>query len=114
MWRPIRTRLGPADKASCPRQRSQCGRRDAKRDEERVALRIDLDATVRGERLAQDAPVLLEDVRVPSPSSWSSRVDPSMSVNRNVTVPVGSRMCEVACSRLVAKTDEFAWFPGLM
>jgi hypothetical protein len=35
-----------------------------------------------------------------SPSSWSSRVEPSMSVNRNVTVPAGrSPMDVMACQR---------------
>jgi hypothetical protein len=35
------------------------------RDEERIALRIDLDAAVRAERLAQNEPVRVECIRVP-------------------------------------------------
>src|SRR5918999_3323114 len=37
-----------------------------------------------------------------SPSSWSSRVDPSMSVNRKVTVPVGS---SAICAGNVARPE---------
>ena len=67
--------------------------RARKRDEERVALRVDLDPVVPPPGLPQRTAVLGEHVGVPSPSSWSSRVDPSMSVKRNVTVPVGSSGC---------------------
>ena len=45
--------------------------RGRKRDEERVALRVDLDAAVCGERLAQKAPVLRERLGV---RVWSERV----------------------------------------
>ena len=43
-------------------ERVRCAR---ERDEERVALRVHLDAAVPRERLAQDAPVLGQQVRVP-------------------------------------------------
>lgn len=43
-------------------------RRVGKREEERVALCVDLDATLAGTRLAQDASVLGERVAVPLPT----------------------------------------------
>ena len=88
------------------------GRR-RERDEERVALRVDLDAAVPRERLAQNPPVLGERARVPSgPSSCSSRVDPSMSVKRNVTVPVGSSATGLSLRRYAehVRTPASAWF----
>ena len=59
-------------------------------DEERVALRVDLDAAVplRTPRAARAG--ARRALRVPLAGSWSSRVEPSMSVKRKVTVPVGS------------------------
>ena len=80
------------------RQRVLCGRgrgdgvRGAREgEEERVPLCVDLDAGAFPERLAEHSPVLGQHVRRRRrPSSVSSRVDPSMSVKRNVTVPVGS------------------------
>ena len=43
------------------------------------------------------------------PSSWSSSVDPSMSVNRNVTVPVGrSRIISTLRQRRGASGTQFA------
>ena len=65
--------------------------RGRERDEEGVALRVDLDAAVPVECLAQHAAVLGETPRVVlGAESCRSRVDPSMSVNRKVTVPRGS------------------------
>ena len=81
------------------RGRRQGSGRRGERDEERVALRIDFDAAVRSERRAQDAPVFRERFGVPlAPSSSSSRVEPAMSVNRNVTVPVGRGPCRAKSS----------------
>ena len=66
------------------------GRRE--RDEQRIALRAHLASAVRGRRrCANPRPMLVEDRLVGrSPSAASNRVEPSMSVKRNVTVPCGS------------------------
>ena len=56
-----RSRLEPLARRLRGRRRSS---RCRERDEERVALRVDLDAAVRGRRLAHDAPVLRERVGV--------------------------------------------------
>ena len=62
------------------------------REEERVALRVDLAAAGGAERLADDpAVVARQRPNASSPSSCRSFVDPSMSVNANVTVPAWSR-----------------------
>ncbi len=59
-----------------------------KSDEERIPLGPDLDTST--ERVAQQGVVSLQDLAVQSwPQLLHSRVDPSMSVNRNVTVPCG-------------------------
>jgi len=47
----------------CQRRR-RCGWRRRERDEEGVALRVDLDSSVRDERLTKDTAVLGERVRV--------------------------------------------------
>jgi len=62
----------------------------AERDEEGVALGVHLDAFVRGERLPEQSPMLMERIRVRVPSSCRSLVDPSTSVKRKVTTPAGS------------------------
>ena len=66
MCSPIRTRIGPGFERLLPGlgggDRTGSGR---ERDEERVALRVDLDAVVRGERGPKDAPVLCERLGVP-------------------------------------------------
>jgi hypothetical protein len=55
----------PAAECILPRLRARDGVRGAwKGDEERVALRVDLDASVSLERLAECAPVLREHVGV--------------------------------------------------
>ena len=68
----------------------RCGDRILRRlegDEERVALVVDLAAAVRRERRTQDPVMLGQELRVLPPSCFRSRVDPSTSVKRNVTVP---------------------------
>ena len=70
----------------CPQR---AGRR-RERVEERVSLRVHLDAAVPGECLAERLPVLGQRVGVgPRASASRSLVEPSMSVNRKVTVPDG-------------------------
>jgi hypothetical protein len=59
-------------------------------EEERVSMGVDLTAIARFRRLSQDAPVVGQNGAVPLPSRLSSRVDPSISVKRKVTVPRGS------------------------
>ena len=52
-----------------------------------------------GDRAPDDGGVLVEERRVPiARAPASSRVEPSMSVNRNVTVPVGQRRPWVTCN----------------
>ena len=63
--------------------------RGAEDDEEGVALGADLAAAGSFDGRADAAAVLVEDAFVPRPRAASSRVEPSMSVKRNVTVPVG-------------------------
>ena len=62
VWRPIRT----GSSSSCLRlaRGFECARRGREGDEEGVALRVDLDAAVSLERVAQDAAVLGQRVRV--------------------------------------------------
>ena len=65
LCRPMRTRIGPV--ASCLGRggsRGERGGSGGEGDEERVALRVDLDAAAGAERGAQDAPVLGERVGV--------------------------------------------------
>ena len=91
MWIPIRigaasrpARAGPAR----PPDRAGRGREG---DEERVALRVDLTAARVRERRAQEPRCSASSVAYSAlPSRASSSVEPSTSVNRNVTVPVGS------------------------
>ena len=64
--------------------------RAAKGGEEGVTLSVDLYAAALLDRVAQDRSMIVPDGRIPVASSCSSRVEPSMSVNRKVTVPVGS------------------------
>jgi hypothetical protein len=56
-----RPRLERLCDLGCSRERSRCGR---KRDEERVALRVHLDATIHGAGIANNAPVLRKRPRV--------------------------------------------------
>ena len=89
MCRPIRTPTGPAASASRPCAAADRLARIGERVEEGVTLRVDLDAAVGGERVAEP-PVLGKGVRVASsPSSCMSFVEPSTSVNNKVTVPLG-------------------------
>ena len=83
----------PLMAAQCPlyRQRAQDGLlRAGERDEERVALRIDLVARVADDGRADQTPVIGQNLHVPSRSAFTSRVEPSMSLNRKVTAPLGS------------------------
>jgi hypothetical protein len=59
-------------------------------NEKRVPLGIHLDTGVRGESPLQSASMFRQNTAYRFPSSISSRVEPSTSVNRNVTVPVGN------------------------
>ena len=92
---------GPRQAVLASRGRRERARRSRKSDEEGVALRIHLDATVRAERVAQDAAMIRERLGISAaPSSCSSRVEPSTSVKRKVTVPEGrSRSTPGLCVR---------------
>ena len=63
--------------------------RGGERDEQCIPLRIHLDARVRSEHGAQEPAVLGERAAYASPSSLSSRVEPSTSVKSSVTRPAG-------------------------
>ena len=87
----MRTWIGPAASASVTASAAASPRRRREGEEEGVSLRVHLDAVVAGESLAQHPPVLGERLRVRlGPSSCRSFVEPSTSVKRKVTVPVGS------------------------
>ena len=83
------------DRAGCQRlcergRRREWAGRGRKGEEEGVSLGIDLDATLGGARLPDDPAVLGEPVGVGlGPSECRSVVEPSTSVKRKVTVPVG-------------------------
>ena len=65
MWTPTRTRICPA--ASPLRQRDCCCERAGsgrEREEERIALRVDLDATLGDAGVPDHSPMLGERVRV--------------------------------------------------
>jgi hypothetical protein len=81
------------------RRRCDGVRRPLEGNEERIDLRIHLDAAVAAERIPEDAPVLRQDLRIPVSEPCSSRVEPSMSVNRNVTVPAGSSRIGLVSTR---------------
>ena len=90
MWIPIRTRIGRPSASLTFARRRERARRRREGNEEGVPLRVDLDPPWCG-GLAQQPAVLGECLGVAlAPSSWSSRVEPSTSVKRKVTVPVGS------------------------
>ncbi len=58
MCRPTRTRTGPDESASVSSAAAvKAAGRILEREEERVALRVDLHAVVAGARLANDSPV---------------------------------------------------------
>ena len=77
--------------AALARRRGEHGvPRLAEGDEERVALRVDLLPVVLGERCPQNPPVVGQHLAVRSRSCFSRRVEPSTSVKRKVTVPLGS------------------------
>jgi hypothetical protein len=59
------------------------------RREERIALGVDLVTVESLNRLAEQPRVRGQDLAVAVAERCNSRVDPSISVNRNVTVPVG-------------------------
>ena len=82
--RPVEPRRGRAGLPPPQRRRRARG----EREEEGVALRVDLHA-LRGERLADEAAVLGERVAVEISELRRSAVESSMSVNANVTVPLG-------------------------
>ena len=75
-------------------------RRLLEHDQERVTLRPAFRRAVPAERLAKDRVVALDDLgeQAAGPRSWTSRVEPSMSENRKVTVPVGSTPSAMAAS----------------
>ena len=52
------------------------------------------------DRLPQDLVVAIEAAAIASGCSSHSRVDPSRSVNKNVTVPVGSSDTQTPLGRL--------------
>jgi hypothetical protein len=61
----------------------------SKHGKEGVAFSAYLAAVALGDRRPQDGVVPFLDCAVFSPSCSSSRVEPSTSVNRKVTIPVG-------------------------
>ena len=101
----MRTRIGPgASPSQCLSGGPERARRSREGDEEGIPLRVDLDAPDRprtphaGHGDAPPAPA-----RTPRrPSSCSSFVDPSTSVKRKVTVPVGR---SVRTARSSARQD---------
>ena len=98
VWIPTRTRMGPGpqgDVTVSGRLERASGERE--REEEGIPLRVDLDPAVTSERLPEHPAVLGQHVGVGALTQpCSSRVDPSTSVNRNVTGPSGrsARMIE--------------------
>ena len=98
MCRPIRTRTGiPSGHGWAASDRCAVGGRGQRLlggregGEEGVALGVDLAAAARGERgPEQPAVVARARCRRPRRPAAAARVEPSMSVNRNVTVPAGS------------------------
>ena len=78
--------------ACCPpRAAASASEARGERDEERVALRVDLDALVGRERRRAAPPVLGQRVGVAvAELARAACVEPSMSVKRKVTVPPGS------------------------
>ena len=74
-----------------------------KREEEGIALRVDLDAAVLREVLAHQPPVVGDDTVVAVPECLSSAVEPSMSLKTNVTVPLGKRRHHRVCGRVAAR-----------
>ena len=65
MWMPIRTRIRPVlERALRLRSRGERGLAVVEDNEERVALRVDLDAAVALEGRAQQPPMLRQRVRV--------------------------------------------------
>ena len=90
MCRPIRTLIGPAETlGDRPRRLERTGRcREG--DKEGVALGIDLDPAVAAHASRITRRCSASASAYPSaPSSCSSFVEPSTSVKRKVTVPVG-------------------------
>ena len=85
-------RTGIGERRLSLRGRRERARRGREGDEERVALRVHLDAAVLRERrrAARDGARPAQPRTPPRRAPASSRVDPSMSVKRNVTVPLGS------------------------
>ena len=73
--------------------------RAAERDEERVALRVDLLAARLLEGPAQEPAVRREQVSVGVAELPEEAVEPSMSVNRNVTVPLGRSSMDLSLAR---------------
>ena len=68
MWIPTRMLIGPSRRPPAPRRRQRPPRRPSERQEERVALGVDLDAAVAGERVAQHAPMLRQRLGVALPT----------------------------------------------
>ena len=61
---PIRTRIGPGSSARSPPPRQRLPPRIGEHEEERVTLRVHLDAALGGEDLAKHPPVLCQRLRV--------------------------------------------------
>ena len=108
LCKPIRTRTSAPARATRARTRSRCASIAAdtrltgrpKRDEQRIALRVHHPTAVRRERGAQHpgrAPPAALALIAAEP--LQQPVDPSMSVNRKVTVPLGSSATAALLSR---------------
>ena len=104
--RPIRTRIAASARPRLGGEPALRGDRGSDRlrgaaedDEERVALRPDLDAVLLGPGRPRDLAMPLEQRRPRRRrSSCARRVEPSMSVKRKVTVPVGSSVTRAVWS----------------
>ena len=76
--------------------------RAREREEECVALRVDLDAAALGEALAHEPPMVANDLRVAIAELLQEAVEPSMSLKTNVTVPPGRATWDL-CKRVAAR-----------
>ena len=76
--------------ARCASTAASTASRAREREEERVALRVDLDPVTLRERLAHQPAVVGEDGVVALAELLQQPVEPSMSLKTNVTVPLGS------------------------
>jgi hypothetical protein len=96
------------ERALCIRRSGNGIRRAPERDEERVALRVDLDAVALAEHGPERPPVLHEPVGVgPAELLHQPRLEASTSVNMSVTVPCDSCRIRKAyeCDLALAMSD---------